>query len=125
MFSETAFKQYMHYLTDALKHHNVSILNWYACPHPPDVKCNCRKPNTGLLDVACNSYDIDLSQSWMIGDILLDIEFAKRGGVQSVLLTNGYETEWDVKKFSIPKYCAPDLLSAAQTIIENEKTTTT
>jgi len=72
----------------------------YVCPHDPDagfpgeraelkIKCDCRKPSTGLLDRACRDLSIDASKSWMIGDQTRDVELARRAGLRSILLQTG------------------------------------
>ncbi len=53
----------------------------YICPHAPDAKCNCRKPNPGMLLQAAEDLNIDLSRSIMIGDALTDLEAGIRAGV--------------------------------------------
>ena len=69
----------------------------YYCPHHPDkgfegeipelkTKCYCRKPNPGMLLDAANDFNIDLSQSWMIGDGRIDVEAGKNAGCKTVLL---------------------------------------
>lgn len=69
----------------------------YYCPHHPDsgydgeikelkIKCKCRKPEPGMLYQAQEDYNIDLSQSWMVGDSSNDIEAGKRAGVSTCLL---------------------------------------
>ncbi|MBR6267614.1 MAG: HAD-IIIA family hydrolase [Selenomonadaceae bacterium] len=66
----------------------------YYCPHHPDkgfpgeiqelkMECSCRKPNPGLLRMAADKYNIDLSESWMIGDSWRDIECGKQGGTHT------------------------------------------
>lgn len=70
----------------------------YFCPHHPDkgfegevselkIKCNCRKPNSGMLLDAAQDLNIDLSQSWMIGDGKNDVQCGKNLGVNTILLT--------------------------------------
>ena len=65
----------------------------YYCFHHPEAKveklktnCECRKPNPGLLLQAAQDLDIDLSQSWMIGDGLTDVKAGKGAGVRTILL---------------------------------------
>ena len=69
----------------------------YYCPHHPDsgydgeikelkIKCKCRKPEPGMIYQAQDDYNIDLSQSWMVGDSSNDIEAGKRAGVSTCLL---------------------------------------
>lgn len=63
----------------------------YYCPHHPDkgfegerleykVDCSCRKPKPGMLLEAASKYNIDLSQSWMVGDSKNDVEAGKAAG---------------------------------------------
>ena len=65
----------------------------YYCFHHPDAKieklkanCECRKPKPGLLLRAVQDMDIDLSQSWMVGDGLTDVKAGKNAGTRTVLL---------------------------------------
>ena len=70
----------------------------YFCPHHPDkgyageipelkFDCDCRKPKPGMLLKAANDYNIDLSESWMIGDNKNDILAGKNAGCKTVLIT--------------------------------------
>lgn len=63
----------------------------YYCPHHPDkgfegerpaykIDCNCRKPKPGLLLQAAKDWNIDLSQSYMIGDSERDVEAGNAAG---------------------------------------------
>lgn len=103
----------------------------YYCPHHPDkgfegevpelkISCDCRKPNIGLIKKAIEDYNIDLSESYMIGDSTLDIECAKRAGIPSILLKTGQagsDGKFDIE----PSFIADDLLEAVNIIIEREK----
>ncbi len=71
----------------------------YYCPHHPDsgfkgeihdlkICCNCRKPKPGLLLKAASDFNIDLTQSWMIGDSKSDIEAGKNAGCKTALIGN-------------------------------------
>jgi D-glycero-D-manno-heptose 1,7-bisphosphate phosphatase len=62
----------------------------YLCPHAPADHCACRKPRPGMLLQAAQEHDIDLSQSFMIGDALTDIAAGRAAGVkQAILLHSG------------------------------------
>jgi D-glycero-D-manno-heptose 1,7-bisphosphate phosphatase len=70
----------------------------YACPHHVEgvvphlaIRCRCRKPEPGMLIKAANERNIDLSRSWMVGDILDDVEAGNRAGCQTVLVDLGTE----------------------------------
>ena len=72
----------------------------YYCPHHPDkgfageveelkIVCECRKPKAGLLLQAAKDFNIDLSQSWMIGDSENDVLAGKNAGCKTAFLGNG------------------------------------
>lgn len=71
----------------------------YYCPHLPadegsvpeySRNCDCRKPEAGMLLQAAQELDLDLSQSFMIGDKATDVDVGKRVGAHTILLTSGY-----------------------------------
>jgi D,D-heptose 1,7-bisphosphate phosphatase len=104
----------------------VQLDGWYYCPHHPEgsvaayaVHCDCRKPKPGLILEAADKLGIDLSVSWMIGDILDDVEAGNRAGCGSVLIDNGNETEWRLTPLRRPIFYAEDLEEAANRIIHH------
>jgi D-glycero-D-manno-heptose 1,7-bisphosphate phosphatase len=58
----------------------------YFCPHELDLNCRCRKPAPGMLLDAANDHDLQLTNSWMVGDSQADIEAGKRAGCKTALL---------------------------------------
>jgi D,D-heptose 1,7-bisphosphate phosphatase len=106
----------------------IYLDGFYYCPHHPDgivsgydQECECRKPLPGLLLKAADELGIDLSNSWMIGDILNDVEAGNRAGCRSVLINNGNETEWKPGEKRMPEYFARDLSDAAKYIVAASK----
>ena len=93
---------------------------FYWCPHAPYAGCGCRKPAAGLLERAAREHGIDLSQSWMVGDILDDIEAGRRAGCRTVLLDNGNETEWQITPERVPHHMAHHLAQAGALILRRE-----
>ncbi len=76
----------------------------YYCPHHPDrgfvgerieykIECSCRKPKPGLILQAAKDFNIDLSQSWMIGDGKNDVLCGKNAGCKTALIGNGIESD--------------------------------
>ena len=59
------------------------------CPHRPDEHCNCRKPEPGMLLRAAAEMNIDLSQSYLVGDALTDIQAGLRVGADAILVLSG------------------------------------
>jgi D,D-heptose 1,7-bisphosphate phosphatase len=119
-FPETSMDGVSDRLQDLLFREQLSLDGFYYCPHHPDgsvsayaVDCHCRKPKPGLLLKAAQDHGIDLRASWMIGDILHDVEAGNRAGCRTVLLDNGNETEWRLGPRRIPTRMAHDLYAAA------------
>jgi D-glycero-D-manno-heptose 1,7-bisphosphate phosphatase len=62
----------------------------YFCPHARNDGCTCYKPKTGMLEDAVATWDVDLSQSYVIGDRWRDIGAGKAVGCYSILLARPY-----------------------------------
>ncbi len=87
----------------------------YYCPHDFEPPCSCRKPQPGMLLEAARTHELDLAESWMIGDSEHDVEAGKRAGCRTVRLIEDGESftgEADV--------VAPSLLNAVHKISEGE-----
>ncbi len=124
LFSIEQWQGMQAYLSGLLASRGICIDGFYACPHHPQgkvqefsVRCACRKPAPGMLLRAAGEHGIALEDSWMIGDILHDIEAGARAGCKTVLIDNGNETEWEMNRYRIPDLLASDLLEAAQVIL--------
>lgn len=96
---------------------------FYYCPHHPDgkipkyaISCKCRKPLPGLLFQAAQELNIDLNQSWMIGDVLREMEAGKRAGCKTLLVDNGNEKEWIINPQRVPDYITYDFSYAITTL---------
>ena len=81
----------------------------YFCPHHPhkgyegeipELKfdCDCRKPKPGMLLQAAKDFNIDLSQSWMIGDSENDVLAGKNAGCRTALLSDADDLRKVVQK---------------------------
>ncbi|MDY0904465.1 HAD family hydrolase [Pedobacter sp. CFBP9032] len=116
-------------LNQLLAAHGVNIIGYYFCPHHPQghipeytKECDCRKPKPGLIFTAADDYQIDLANSWMIGDILNDVEAGKLAGCRSILINNGNETEWLVNgnQNRIPNHICKNFEEATTYILKHE-----
>lgn len=88
-------------LREMMRREGLILEQCYFCPHREDatlpqyrVACECRKPSPGMLLTAAREHPIALERSWMIGDILDDVEAGNRAGCRTILINNGNETEW-------------------------------
>lgn len=100
-FAESALDAVSAEIARQLAAYGVQLTALYYCPHHPDgrdaryaVACRCRKPQPGLIQRAAREHRLDLGRSWMIGDILDDVEAGHAAGCRSLLLNVGAETEW-------------------------------
>jgi len=92
--------------------HGAYIDDIFYCPHHPDkgfpgerpeykTDCDCRKPKPGMIINAAEKYNIDLSQSYMVGDDMRDVNSGINAGCIPVFLTNNkpYEDMNNIKTF--------------------------
>lgn len=119
-------------VSDRIQHlltseNNARIDAFYFCPHHPNARderyalsCACRKPEPGLILQAAVDFNIDMSLSWMIGDILHDVEAGNRAGCKTILLNNGGETEWITNGTRWPHYIVKNLMEAAIIILQHK-----
>jgi D,D-heptose 1,7-bisphosphate phosphatase len=123
-FKEEALELVKHKIESLLAEKGVVLNGFYYCPHYPNaaikeyaVECDCRKPQPGMLLKAARDLDIDLSRSWMIGDILNDVEAGKKAGCKTVLIDNGNEKDWVINGLRTPDYKAKNIKEAAVQIL--------
>ena len=104
------------------------------CPHHPNatlpryrVKCDCRKPEPGMILRFADKNDINLNDSYMIGDRISDIIAGRRAGCKTILLQTGKHLDkpietWETIDTSIEAdYVCKDISSATKLILENKK----
>ena len=66
-----------------------------VCPHDDADGCHCRKPRPGMLLDLAERHHVDLSRSFMIGDMAKDMEAGRRAGVHSILIDRTGDTSID------------------------------
>ena len=105
----------------------------YFCPHHPEkgfpgerpelkIECDCRKPKTGMIQRAVEELNIDLAQSWLVGDTTTDVQTARNAGLRSILVRTGAGGQ-DGKHAAQPDFTAATLAAAAKIIIEQDRQT--
>lgn len=117
IFEEAA----MHLLHEKIQNDLSEKLDaFYYCPHLPTDGCLCRKPNLGMIETACKDFEIDLENSWMIGDKLIDVELGFNANIKTALVLTGYGKIHAKNLKRHPDILAANILEAVQKIVENQ-----
>ncbi|NIM58276.1 MAG: HAD-IIIA family hydrolase [Candidatus Aminicenantes bacterium] len=122
-----------HKLQASFAKHGAHFDGVYYCPHyrlssiPRYRKnCGCRKPNPGMGLQAAEDLNIDMNNSYMVGDKVEDILFGRNIQAKPILLLTGFGQEALPKlkkKRVVPAYVAANLLEAVNWILKQEKKT--
>jgi D-glycero-D-manno-heptose 1,7-bisphosphate phosphatase len=88
----------------------------YVCPHAPDAGCGCRKPAAGLVQDAAKKHGFALSDLFIIGDNVCDVELGKKAGAVTILVRTGYGARVEAEGSCDPDYIVDDLPGAALVI---------
>jgi D-glycero-D-manno-heptose 1,7-bisphosphate phosphatase len=95
--NETMLERIHDHLRGELARQGARLDAFYYCPHHPRIGpqpyqkvCRCRKPQTGMLELAAREHGIDLAASYVIGDKVSDINLAVNAGSRGVLVKTGY-----------------------------------
>lgn len=125
-FTEEFVRSVHDRINELLRDGGARIDGFYVCPHHPvygngiyKLDCECRKPKPGLLLQAAAELDIDLARSYMVGDMLKDIEAGKNAGARGVLVRTGYGS--NIVRTDMPAYIAEDVLEAVQWIMRDRR----
>lgn len=96
----------------------VTIQGYKFCPHHrKEGACRCKKPNTLLLEQIAAENSIDIDNSYMIGDMGMDIDCGKNFGLQTILVETSHAKDRELN--FLPTYCCADVNAAAEWIIKN------
>ena len=126
-FEEQFLAEAHRHLDALLAPQGARIDAYYYCPHHPEGVlaayrriCDCRKPAPGMIERAAADHNIDVAESFVVGDKWLDIELAQRAGAAGVLVRTGYgqlaEAERPAGIHPVP--VVDTLLDAAAWILE-------
>jgi D-glycero-D-manno-heptose 1,7-bisphosphate phosphatase len=130
-FTEDLIGQVHNVLEQEMGRGGAHLDGIYYCAHHPLVgeppfrlDCDCRKPKPGLILRAAEEFDLDLQESWMIGDRYSDIVLAHNAGVRSCFVLTGYgRGEWEYQRpawTSEPEMVAENLLEAVRKIVSGD-----
>lgn len=122
-FDEEAVKRTNRYIQNVLSRQGAFIDMFYYCPHHAEgiveeyrQDCYCRKPNPGMIKRGERDFNIDLEQSFVIGDHYSDVEAGHRTGCRTVLLSDG--DSFDEEVTTGPHLIVRDLLEAVEWVLK-------
>jgi D-glycero-D-manno-heptose 1,7-bisphosphate phosphatase len=120
LFSEQEFRAWF---ADFFQKHELDVKGPYVCPHRYNHPCPCKKPSTLLYEHAAIDLDLDLSESYVIGDSPEDIRAAKAFGGTACLVRSGWAASDDVVESirSSADYVGPSVVEAVDWILAREK----
>lgn len=121
----------LHTIHEAMAAHlsegGARVDGWFYCPHHPHADlpayrsvCACRKPEPGMIGQARERFDIDPTQSFVIGDKMADVGAAVRAGMRGILVRTGYGEEiWASHDGQVPgaAHVAADLMAATSWVM--------
>ncbi|MCK5785466.1 MAG: HAD-IIIA family hydrolase [Candidatus Sabulitectum sp.] len=124
-YSEEAVRGIHKVMLSALGAAGVFPVPVMYCPHQPEDKCSCRKPETGMIDRARIDYDLPRG-GWMVGDAHSDMELGRRSGLTTILVLSGRGVAQleiiKTGKLTMPDYITDSLVTAADIIISSAVT---
>ncbi len=122
-YTEEDLNKLNEYMCEKVKEYGGEIAKCYYCPHHEKkgigkykVNCQCRKPEPGMLNQGIQEYNIDIKNSYMVGDKISDIEAGKNVGLTPILVKTGYG-EKTLEKESVDCKVYENLLEFAKTLI--------
>ncbi len=130
-FRQKELEHAIDYIMARLQAEGISVTAFYYCPHDAlhgKTTCDCRKPLPGMLLKAAKTHRINLSQSWMIGDILADVGAGNAAGCRTILLDrSGVERMLPQARESLyrPDYIHNNFFEIVNTITQSYKHITT
>ncbi len=129
-YTESDFQKLNDWMVSTLKEQGVTIVDVYYCPHLPDAQveeyrkeCNCRKPKLGMYQQAILDYNIQIGQSYAIGDKIRDCAICESSPCKGFLIGENEKPEViaNVKAGMMDRVCYANTLSEAADFIINCK----
>ena len=131
--TERRVKKINSYIVKELRKKGAKINAVFYCPHHPEqhsdipafakkyrIKCECRKPNIGMIIKAKKRFGLDIKKSYFVGDTTIDVKTGKNCGCKTVLLRTGYAGK-DRKYKVKPDFISKNMKTASETIISDSE----
>lgn len=100
---------------------DAQIDAFFYCPHVEEENCPCRKPKPGMIIAARDKFDIELGESYVVGDKISDLEAGRAAGCHTVLVLTGHgkgeQEEARAKRLNVADIVVKDMGRAAKAIV--------
>lgn len=121
LLTKNKLEEITRYMLNSIRKKGADIDSVDYCIHHPDEKCDCRKPNTGMLKKVAEKNGYEIKEIWFVGDRKSDIEAGNRIGCKTILVnTDDYAKTLKSENNEIPMFKAHNLLEAVNEIILKE-----
>lgn len=101
-YSEYDFLSLTNWMVNEFRENGIIIEKVYYCRHKATDLCNCRKPLPGLFYEAIHDFNVNVGESWMIGDNETDVVAAHKAGIKNTILFARRNVK--MKNFTTAKY---------------------
>lgn len=120
-YTQQDYDEFMRKMQEDLEQYGIHITKSYHSPHAPEENHPSRKPGTLMLEMAQDDFEIDLKNSWMIGDRTSDVKCGNNAGCKTILVKTGNAGKDGRNPEAKPDFVAKDLLEAANHIEKHTK----
>ncbi len=104
---------------------DAQIDAFFYCPHVEEENCSCRKPKPGMIIAARDKFDIELGESYVVGDKISDLEAGRAAGCRTVLVLTGHgkgeQGEARAKRLNVADIVVKDMGRAAKAIVADAR----
>ena len=88
--TESEVRRVNDHVVETLKQKGIVIRDIFSCPHITEDNCKCKKPNPFFINNAAETYNLDLPNSFILGDHPSDVLCGLNAGVHPVYLLTGH-----------------------------------
>lgn len=93
-FSLEQYNDFNNYFLNKLHKENILIDKVYCCPHKDEDNCECRKPKLGLFYKAIKEFNVDLDNSYAVGDKIRDLSICDETNIKGIILDNSIKSSY-------------------------------
>ncbi|MBU0709263.1 MAG: HAD family hydrolase [Candidatus Omnitrophica bacterium] len=126
LYSEKDLERITRNMLAELSESKIKIKDVYYCMHQTNDNCDCRKPKTGLIELAASNLkqeklSFSLADCYFVGDTIRDIETGRKAGLKTILVFSGKEKPENKNSWQVlPDFTATDLSEAVELVLKSK-----